>query len=237
MRQLGGGCLNLSPNDSQLGRGEPVEDTAKVISSMADGIMIRTSEHSMVETLAANSSAPVINGLTDDYHPCQLLADLQTLRELRGDISGATIAWIGDGNNVCNSFMNAARIFDFNLMVATPAGFEPGTKYVEQNSANVTIFEDPKEAARNADVVVTDTWASMGQEQEKNDREQAFSNFQVNDGLMSLADKDAIFLHCLPAYREMEVTRSVIDGPQSAVFQEAENRLHAQKALLELLLA
>lgn len=236
MRQLGGGCLNLSPNDSQLGRGEPVEDTAKVISSMADGIMIRTSEHSMVETLAANSSAPVINGLTDDYHPCQLLADLQTLRELRGDIKGATIAWVGDGNNVCNSFMNAARIFDFKLMVATPKGFEPGATYLAENENNVVLLDDPKEAAQNADVVVTDTWASMGQEQEKSDREQAFANFQVDDGLMALANKDAIFLHCLPAYRGMEVSASVIDGPQSAVFQEAENRLHAQKALLELLL-
>lgn len=236
MRQLGGGCLNLSPNDSQLGRGEPVEDTAKVISSMADGIMIRTSEHSMIETLAANSSAPVINGLTDDYHPCQLLADLQTLRELRGDIKGATIAWVGDGNNVCNSFMNAARIFDFKLMVATPKGFEPGATYLAENENNVVLLDDPKEAAQNADVVVTDTWASMGQEQEKSDREQAFANFQVDDGLMALANKDAIFLHCLPAYRGMEVSASVIDGPQSAVFQEAENRLHAQKALLELLL-
>ena len=159
------------------------------------------------------------------------------MRELRGDIRGATIAWIGDGNNVCNSFMNAARLFDFKLVVATPAGFEPESKYVDPNSTNVTVIQDPKEAARDADVVVTDTWASMGQEQEKSDREQAFANFQVNDGLMSLANKDAIFLHCLPAYREMEVTASVIDGPQSAVFQEAENRLHAQKALLELLLS
>jgi len=237
MRQLGGGALNLSPNDSQLGRGEPVEDTAKVISSMADGIMIRTSAHSSVELLAANSSVPVINGLTDDFHPCQLLADLQTLFELRGQFSGITIAWIGDGNNVCHSFMNAARIFDLRLNVATPQGFEPRADILEINSKHVNLLNDPREAARNADVVVTDTWASMGQEQEKEQREKAFSGYCVDEAIMQLADKDAIFMHCLPAYRGLEVAACVIDGPQSAVFQEAENRLHSQKALLEFLLA
>jgi len=237
MRQLGGGALNLSPNDSQLGRGEPVEDTAKVISSMADAIMIRTDSHSSVELLAANSQVPVINGLTDDFHPCQLLADLQTLYELRGQIKGATIAWIGDGNNVCHSFMNAARLFDFHLNIATPQGFAPRADLIEKNSNYLTLLHDPKEAVRGADVVVTDTWASMGQEQEKAEREKAFSQFCVDDALMKLANKEAIFMHCLPAYRGLEVAGSVIDGPQSVVFQEAENRLHAQKALLEFLLA
>ena len=236
MRQLGGGALVLNPNDTQIGRGEPIEDTAKVISSMADGIMIRTDSHAKVETLAANSSVPVINGLTDDYHPCQLLADLQTLQELRGHIKGATIAWIGDGNNVCNSFMNAARIFDFKLNIATPKGFEPRADLIEQNATNISLMETANDAATGADVVVTDTWASMGQEEEKDARIQAFTGFCVDDNMMSRANKDALFMHCLPAYRGMEVTTSVIDGPQSVVFQEAENRLHAQKALLEYLL-
>jgi len=236
MRQLGGGSINLNPNDTQIGRGEPIEDTARVISSMADGIMIRTDSHSKVETLAANSSVSVINGLTDDYHPCQLLADIQTFQELRGSIKGANVAWIGDGNNVCHSFMNAARLFDFQLNIATPENFEPSTAVSERNHAHITLSNNATAAVKNADVVVTDTWASMGQEQEKSQRETAFADFCVDDKLMATADQDAIFLHCLPAYRGMEVTASVIDGPQSAVFQEAENRLHAQKALLELLL-
>lgn len=237
MRQLGGGALVLSPNDTQIGRGEPIEDTAKVISSMTDGIMIRTDSHAKVETLAANSSVPVINGLTDDYHPCQLLADLQTLQELRGDIQGATIAWIGDGNNVCNSFMNAARIFDLQLNIATPKGFEPRAELLEHNASNVTLMSSVEEAVADVDVVVTDTWASMGQEDDKDVRIQAFSGYCVDENLMAKADKDALFMHCLPAYRGMEVTTAVIEGPQSVVFQEAENRLHAQKALLEYLLA
>ncbi len=236
MRQLGGGAIILSPNDTQIGRGEPIEDTAKVISSMTDGIMIRTDSHKKVQTLAANSSVPVINGLTDDYHPCQLLADMQTFQELRGSAKGATFAWIGDGNNVCHSFMNAARLFGFHLNIATPAGYEPSEAISQLNSEHISLTSDPKTAAENADVVVTDTWASMGQEQEKNEREGAFDGFCVDQTLMSLANKDAVFLHCLPAYRGMEVSSDVIDGPQSAVFQEAENRLHAQKALLELLL-
>lgn len=237
MRQLGGGALVLNPNDTQIGRGEPIEDTAKVISSMADGIMIRTDSHDKVETLAANSSVPVINGLTDDYHPCQLLADLQTFQELRGSIKGATIAWVGDGNNVCNSFMNAARLFDFQLTIATPKGFEPRADLLQQNGSNVSFFSSASDAVEGVDVVVTDTWASMGQEDEKNTRTQAFKDYCVDDALMSKASKDALFMHCLPAYRGMEVTSSVIDGKQSVVFQEAENRLHAQKALLEYLLA
>lgn len=236
MRQLGGGAINLNPNDTQIGRGEPIEDTARVVSSMVDGIMIRTDAHSKIETFAANSSVPVINGLTDDYHPCQLLADIQTFQELRGNIKGATFAWVGDGNNVCHSFMNAARLFDFQLNIATPKGFEPALEISDKNRSHVSITNESDAAVENADVVVTDTWASMGQEDEKNQRQVAFADFCVDDALMNKANNDAIFLHCLPAYRGMEVTASVIDGPQSAVFQEAENRLHAQKALLELLL-
>lgn len=237
MRQLGGGSINLNPNDTQIGRGEPIEDTARVISSMADGIMIRTDSHSRVETLAEYSSVPVINGLTDDYHPCQLLADIQTFQELRGSVQGAKFAWVGDGNNVCHSFMNAARLFDFQLNIATPPGFEPDQAIADKNSSHINFSHDSAAAVENADVVVTDTWASMGQESEKKQRELAFANFCVDDALMNKADKNAIFLHCLPAYRGMEVSASVIDGPQSVVFQEAENRLHAQKALLELLLS
>jgi len=209
----------------------------KVISSMTDGIMIRTDSHEKVQTLAANSSVPVINGLTDDYHPCQLLADMQTFQELRGSAKGATFAWIGDGNNVCHSFMNAARLFGFHLNISTPSGYEPSEALSQVNSEHISLINDPKTAVENADVVVTDTWASMGQEQEKNEREDAFDGYCVDQTLMSLANKEAVFLHCLPAYRGMEVSSDVIDGPQSAVFQEAENRLHAQKALLELLLA
>jgi ornithine carbamoyltransferase len=237
MRQLGGGSINLNPSDTQIGRGEPIEDTARVISSMADGIMIRTDSHSMVESLAANSSVPVINGLTDAYHPCQLLADIQTFQELRGSVKGATFAWVGDGNNVCNSFINAARLFNFQLNIATPQGYQPDAQIIKHNQDHVTLFDDAKTAVENVDVVVTDTWASMGQEDEKNQRITAFANFCVDDSLMSTANSDAIFLHCLPAYRGMEVSASVIDGPQSVVFQEAENRLHAQKALLEYLLS
>ena len=237
MRQLGGGTLNLSPNDTQIGRGEPLEDTARVISSMVDGVMIRTDEHAKVTKFAEFSSVPVINGLTDDYHPCQLLADMQTLMELRGNIQGATIAWVGDGNNVCNSFMNAARLFDFTLNIASPDGYRPNADIVNANAGNVNLFHNPNDAVKNADVVVTDTWASMGQEAEKNERLQAFADYCVDKALMNGANKDAVFMHCLPAYRGMECTDEVIEGPQSVVFQEAENRLHAQKALLEHLLA
>ena len=237
MRQLGGGSLYLSPSDTQIGRGEPINDTARVVSSMVDGIMIRTSSHADVEEFARHSSVPVINGLTDDFHPCQLLADVQTFQELRGNIQDATIAWVGDGNNVCNSFMNAARVFGFNLRVATPAEFAPAPELVEPNKAHVQVMTSPQEAVRHADAVVTDTWASMGQESERGEREAAFRGYCVDQALMQLANKDALFLHCLPAYRGFEVTDEVIESPQSAVFQEAENRLHAQKALLEYLLS
>lgn len=236
MRQLGGGSLYLSPSDTQIGRGEPIKDTARVVSSMVDGIMIRTSSHADVEEFARHSSVPVINGLTDYFHPCQLLADVQTFQELRGNIQGATIAWIGDGNNVCNSFMNAARVFGFSLRVATPAEFAPAPELIEPNKAHVQVMTSPQEAARHADAIVTDTWASMGQESERAEREAAFRGYCVDRALMQLANKDALFLHCLPAYRGFEVTDDVIESPQSAVLQEAENRLHAQKALLEYLL-
>ena len=236
MRQLGGSCINLTPNDTQIGRGEPIEDTARVISSMVDGVMIRTDLHSKVTSFADYSQVPVINGLTDLFHPCQLLADLQTVEELRGQISGANVAWVGDGNNVCHSWMNAARLFDFKLKIATPEGFEPAQDIQEKNTHFISLSTDPKATVENADIVVTDTWASMGQEKEKESRSAVFASYCVDSQLMSLADKDAIFLHCLPAYRGMEVSAEVIEGPQSAVFQEAENRLHAQKALLEQLL-
>ena len=236
MRQLGGGCINLAQGETQMDRGEPIEDTARVISSMVDGVMIRTGQHANIEEFARYSSVPVINGLTDDFHPCQLLADLQTVQELRGDFTGMTAAWIGDGNNVCHSWMNAARIFGFQLQIATPTGYEPSAKLVEQNQAAINLGNDPQQAVQQADVVITDTWASMGQEQEKTERAAAFDGFCVDSNLMAQAAPDAIFMHCLPAYREMEVSAAVIEGPQSAVFQEAENRLHAQKALLEYLL-
>ena len=237
MSQLGGASLFLSPNDTQIGRGEPIEDTARVISSMVDGVMMRTHEHSNVTTFAEYSSVPVINGLTDDYHPCQLLADMMTFQEVRGSIKGATVTWIGDGNNMCHSFMNAAQIFDFKLNLAVPEKFKPKKELIKARANHIEFFTSPQEAINSADLVVTDTWASMGQEEEKEEREIAFQGYCVDDNMMRLADKDAIFMHCLPAYRDFEVTSSVIEGPQSVVFQEAENRLHAQKALLEKLLS
>lgn len=237
MSQLGGASLFLSPNDTQLGRGETIEDTAKVISSMVDGIMIRTNAHSKIEKLAANSSVPVINGLTDDYHPCQLLADIMTFQELRGAIKGATVTWVGDGNNMCHSFINAAHLFDFKLHIATPTEFKPNQALCDTHAQSIELFTTPQEAVKNSDLVVTDTWASMGQEDEKERREKAFSGYCINAEIMSLANKDALFMHCLPAYRGFEVSAEVIDGKQSAVWQEAENRLHAQKALLEKLLS
>ena len=236
MTQLGGAALFLSSSDSQIGRGEPIADTAKVISSMVDGVMIRTHAHSTIEAFADNSSVPVINGLTDDYHPCQLLADIQTFQELRGSIQGASVAWVGDGNNMCHSFMNAAALFDFKLNVATPVDFAPNTALGLEH-ANIKMFDTPQDAVAGCDLVVTDTWASMGQEDEKAAREKAFSGYCVDNNMMALADPDALFMHCLPAYRDFEVSTAVIDGPQSVVWQEAENRLHAQKALLEKLLA
>ncbi len=235
--QLGGNSMFLAPAELQLGRGEPLEDTARVVSRMVDAIVIRTHEHAKLEAFAAHSQVPVINALTDRFHPCQLLADIQTYFELRGDIHGRSVAWVGDGNNVCHSWINAARQFDFTLRVATPKGYEPDADIVAAAGQAVTMSHDPQETVAGADLVVTDTWASMGQEAEKETRAQAFSGFRVDTALMSRAQPDALFMHCLPAYRGLEVASDVIDGPQSAVWDEAENRLHAQKALLEFLLA
>jgi len=237
MRQLGGGSIFLSPNDSQLGRGEPIEDSARVISRMVDAVMIRTDKHQQIELFAEYSAVPVINGLTDDFHPCQLLADLLTFSELRGGISGAKVAWVGDGNNMCHSWMNAAELCGFKLNVATPMDYQPSASIVSARSASIMLTDDPKDAIAGADLVVTDTWASMGQEDEKAKRAIDFAGFCVDDAMMAVANADALFMHCLPAYRGMEVSASVIDGPQSVVWQEAENRLHGQKALLEFLLA
>ena len=237
MIQFGGGSIFLSPNDTQLGRGEPIEDSARVISSMVDMVMIRTFEHKKAEQFSQFSTVPVINALTDDYHPCQLLADMQTYVEHRGSIDGKTVTWVGDGNNMCHSYINAAEQFNFNLKIATPKGYEPDELIVASSGANVTLFSNVNDAAYQSDLIVTDVWASMGQEEEQKKREAAFSAFQVNKEVMSLANKDALFMHCLPAHRGEEVSEQVIDGPQSVVWDEAENRLHAQKALLEFLSA
>ncbi len=236
MTQLGGHAIFLSSKDTQLGRGELIEDSARVLSRMVDCIMIRTFEHDKIERFAAYSRVPVINGLTDLLHPCQLLADMQTYFEHRGDIAGKTVAWIGDGNNMCHSYINAARRLDFNLNIACPVGYEPDGQVLDPAGDRCRIINDPTAASEGADLVVTDVWASMGQEQEQLKREKAFSGYQVDDDLMSVADKDALFMHCLPAHRGEEVAASVIDGAQSVVWDAAENRMHAQKALLETLL-
>lgn len=237
MAQLGGHAMFLSPRDTQFGRGEPIEDSARVLSRMVDAIMIRTFEHEKIVRFTEYSVSPVINALTDQYHPCQLLADMQTWFEHRGDIKGATVTFIGDGNNMCHSYINAARQFDFRLHIATPASYKPDAAIVATAVDRVTLFEQPQEAARHSDLVVTDVWASMGQEEEQLERQKVFEEFQVNRELMSLANKDALFMHCLPAHRGEEVTADIIDDPQSVVWDEAENRLHAQKALLEFLMA
>ncbi|QSP96278.1 ornithine carbamoyltransferase [Marinobacter salinisoli] len=236
MTQLGGSALFLSPRDTQLGRGEPIEDSAIVISSMVDAVMIRTFAHKTVEQFAAASRVPVINALTDDFHPCQLLADMQTFREHRGSIKGATVAWIGDGNNMCHSYMNAAAQFGFHLNVACPEGYEPDSELMATQRSHVTLFREPADAARNANLLVTDVWASMGQEEEQQARERAFKRYQINRELMKLADKDALFMHCLPAHRGEEISHDMLEHPSSVVWDEAENRLHAQKALLEFLI-
>ena len=236
MAQFGGHAIFLSSRDTQLGRGEPVEDSARVLSSMTDCIMIRTFEHEKAETLAKYSSVPIINGLTDDVHPCQLLADMQTYFEKRGDIRGKTVTWVGDGNNMCHSYMHAAKLLEFKLNIACPEGFKPQQSFIDETRDFIEITTDISAACRNSDLIVTDVWASMGQEEEQKSREQAFKNFQVNNESMQLANDDALFMHCLPAHRGEEVSADVIDGPHSVVWDEAENRLHAQKALLEFLL-
>ena len=236
MAQFGGHAIFLSPRDTQLGRGEPVEDTARVLSRMVDIIMIRTFEHEKLETFAQHSEVPVINALTDMYHPCQLLADVQTFVEHRGDISGKTVAWIGDGNNMCHSYINAARQFGFKLNIACPEGYEPNAELVAAAGDSVRVMRDAKEAAAGADMVTTDVWASMGQEEEQAIREKAFATYEVTDAIMASANSDAIFMHCLPAHRGEEVSASVIDGKQSVVWDQAENRLHAQKAVMVTLM-
>ncbi len=238
MAQFGGHALFLSPRDTQLGRGEPLEDSARVLSRMVDAVMIRTFDHEQLERFASYSRVPVINGLTDRFHPCQLLADMQTYLEHRGSIRGRRVAFVGDGNNnMCHSYINAALLFDFELRIACPEGFDPDGDVLAKAADRCTLLRDPRGAAAGADLVVTDVWASMGQESEQQDRAAVFESFRVDASVMSAARPDALFMHCLPAHRGEEVSADVIDGPQSVVWDEAENRLHAQKALLELLMA
>jgi len=232
MTQLGGQSLFLSEKDIQLGRGEPITDSAIVISSMVDAIMLRMSSHEDIVEFSKHSSKPVINALSDESHPCQILADLMTYQEHRGSIKGKKIAWIGDGCNVCQTYMQAAAIFDFDLSIATPPGYGPSNDFIEKYKTNISYFENPNDACRGADLIVTDVWTSMGQELEIKQREAAFKGFQVDQKLMGQAKDDAIFMHCLPAYRGKEVSAEVIDGEQSVVWSEAENRLHVQKSLL-----
>ncbi|MDP9202065.1 MAG: ornithine carbamoyltransferase [Gemmatimonadota bacterium] len=232
--QLGGHALFLSPKDVQLGRGEPLADTARVLSRYVDGIMIRTFAHAEVEELAEFASVPVINGLTDLLHPCQVLADILTIRQHLGAIEGKRVAWIGDGNNMANSWINAAYRLGFELVLACPPGYDPDPAILAraQAAGNVQVVRDPMKAAESADVVNTDVWASMGQEEEQSVREKAFAGFVVDEKLMACAKRNAIFLHCLPAHRGEEVAAAVIDGPQAQVWDEAENRLHIQKAIM-----
>ena len=235
MTQMGGASLFLSPNDTQLGRGESIEDSAKVLSRMVDVVTIRTFEHSKLEQFAKHSRVPVINSLTDDFHPCQLLADIQTFFEHRGDIAGHKVAWVGDGHNMCQSYINAARQFDFELVIACPEGFEPDQYLLDRERGRVSLVRSPEEAVKGASLVATDVWASMGHEQERQTRVDRFKGFEVTTELMSHARPDALFMHCLPAHRGEEVSADVLDAPDSVVWDEAENRLHAQKALLEFL--
>ncbi len=234
--QMGGSSLFLTTDDSQIGRGEPIADTARVLSRLVDCLAIRPFSHSTLEQFAEYSQVPVINALSDDFHPCQLLADMQTFIEHRGSIVGKRVAWVGDGNNMCQSYINAAKVFDFELHIATPTGFEPKTDLVAANSDRVTLTKDPKEAVANVDLVVTDVWTSMGQEGAQAERVKAFADFEVTKELMAIANSDALFMHCLPAHRGEEVSTAVLDAPDSIVWEEAENRLHTQKALLEYLL-
>lgn len=236
MAQAGGHAIFLSNKDSQLGRGETIEDSARCISRMVDIVMIRTFAHATLQRFADNSIVPVINGLTDDYHPCQLLADIQTFVEQRGSLDGKVVAWVGDGNNMCQTYIQAAELCNFELRIACPKGFTPRAEHVENYRHRVKLSATPRDAVAGADLVVTDTWASMGQEDQKKEREQAFGAYQVNNELMSHANKDALFMHCLPAYRGKEVSAELLDSPEAIVWEEAENRLHAQKALIEFLL-
>ena len=237
MAQLGGSALFLSGQDTQLGRGEPIEDTARVISSMVDMVMIRTFAHEDVLRFAEHSSVPVINGLTDDFHPCQILADLQTFFEVRGDISGRKVCWLGDGNNVCHSWMNAARQLDFELVVSCPEGYEPDPQLLAACEQQVSIERNPAVAVAGAHLLITDVWASMGQESEQAHRAAKLAPYQLNRALLEKAAPDALYMHCLPAHRDEEISGELMDAPDTVIWQEAENRLHAQKALMEFLLA
>jgi len=237
MSQLGGSAIFLSPRDTQLGRGEPIEDSARVISRMVDLVMIRTFAHETVERFAAYSRVPVINGLTDEHHPCQLLADLQTFKELRGDFAGKTFAWIGDGNNMCNSYIHSAHQLGFKLKIASPYGFEPDPALLQEFAHCAELVPSSEDAAEGAHLVATDVWTSMGQEAEQSIRKRRFATYQITPRLLDLADDDVLFMHCLPAHRGEEISEDLLDDPRSVVWDEAENRLHAQKALMEFLLA
>jgi len=226
--QLGGKAINMSRTETQMGRGESLEDTARVLSQMVDLVLMRSSSHESIEQFASVCTVPVMNGLTDLLHPCQMLADMQAYFDHRGDIKGKTVAWIGDGNNVCNSYINIADLLDFNLRIACPVDFQPDSNVLERGKTNTVVMQDAEAACEGADLVVTDVWSSMGQESEQAERRRAFTDYCANE--------DALFMHCLPAHRGEEVTAEVIDGPQSVVWEEAGNRMHAQKALMEFLL-
>ncbi|TRX73710.1 ornithine carbamoyltransferase [Pseudomonas mangiferae] len=236
MIQFGGQAIFLSPRDTQLGRGEPIADCARVMSRMVDGVMIRTFAHSTLTEFAAHSRVPVINGLSDDLHPCQLLADMQTYLEQRGTIAGKTVAWIGDGNNMCNTYIEAAEQFDFRLRIACPEGFEPKAAFLERAAGRVEIVRDPREAVAGAHLVSTDVWTSMGQEEDGERRLALFRPYQVDRALLDAADPGVLFLHCLPAHRGEEISEDLLDDPRARAWDQAENRLHAQKALLEFLI-
>ncbi len=234
--QLGGKAINLSRSETQMGRGESIEDTARVLSQMVDLVLMRTASHESIEQFASMCTVPVMNGLTDLLHPCQMLADMQAYFDHRGDIKDKTVAWIGDGNNVCNSYINIADLLGFKLRIACPVEFQPDSNVLERGKSNTTVMQDVTAACEGADLVVTDVWSSMGKEDEQEQRKRAFADYCVTSELMALAAEDALFMHCLPAHRGEEVTAEVIDGPQSVVWEEAGNRMHAQKALMEFLL-
>ena len=233
---LGGKAIFLTPENTQLGRGEPIEDSARVISSMVDLVVIRTFEHEIAVRFANYSSVPVINALTNMYHPCQLLADMLTYQEHKGEISGKKVCWLGDGNNMCHSYINAAKQFDFELTICCPNEYKPDGTLLEKNKERVQLISDPNDAIENADLVVTDVWASMGQEHETDNRKRKFQKYQLNKSLLSYASSDVLYLHCLPAHRGEEITAELLDSPDTVIWEAAENRLHSQKALMEFLL-
>ena len=237
MYQMGGSVVNLTTGDSQLGRAEPIEDSARVISRMVDMVMIRTYEHTKIEAFAAHSRVPVINGLTNEYHPCQILADVFTFIEYRGSIRGKVVAWVGDGNNMANTWLQAADVLGFTLHVSTPSGYEIDAQVAGvSNQSCVKVFKNPLDACRGAHLVTTDVWTSMGYEAENEARQKAFADWRVDSEMLAVAQPDVLFMHCLPAHRGEEVDADVIDGPHSVVWEEAENRMHVQKALMEFLL-